>query len=51
LILARLFKAAALQRLPPILTSKLNTIGFEKPGYDQKPLRGWKAQFQKALGK
>jgi len=25
-------KTAALQRLPPILTSKLNAIGFEKPG-------------------
>jgi hypothetical protein len=25
-------KAAALQRLPPILMPKLNTIGFEKPG-------------------
>jgi hypothetical protein len=25
-------RAAALQRLPPLLTSKVNTIGFEKPG-------------------
>jgi hypothetical protein len=25
-------KAAALQRLPPILMSKLNTIGVETPG-------------------
>jgi hypothetical protein len=30
--LERGVKAKALQRLPPILMSKLNTIGFEKRG-------------------
>ena len=31
--LPKRFQATALQRLPPILISKLNAIGFEKPGY------------------